>query len=139
MVTSFKRSHAHTTSLSAPAPQQVTADPRLHQRLLDTHGASLAQSLVGSLLLSPGSWYIQAFVCALQGSVFQSCVSFGDSVVGLVATSSKRAYATPRSPAPRALSLQQATADPNLCRRHSDTVLAQSLSSLWVLVCAKFV
>ena len=105
MVTSFKRSHAHTTSLSAPAPQQVTADPRLHQRLLDTHGASLAQSLVGSLLLSPGSWYIQAFVCALQGSVFQSCVSFGDSVVGLVATSSKRAYATPRSPAPRALSL----------------------------------
>ena len=32
--------------------------------------ANLAQSLVGSLLLSPGSWYTQGFVCALQESVF---------------------------------------------------------------------
>ena len=31
--------------------------------------ASLAQSLVGSLLLSPGSWCTQGFVCALQESV----------------------------------------------------------------------
>ena len=31
--------------------------------------ASLAQSLVGSLLLSPGSWCVQSFVCALQESV----------------------------------------------------------------------
>ena len=31
--------------------------------------ASLGQSLVGSLLLSPGSWFIQGFVCALQESV----------------------------------------------------------------------
>ena len=29
----------------------------------------MAQSLVGSLLLSPGSWYTQGFVCALQESV----------------------------------------------------------------------
>ena len=28
--------------------------------------ASLAQFLVGSLLLSPGSWYMQGFVCALK-------------------------------------------------------------------------
>ena len=64
--------------------------------------ASLAQSLVGSLLLSPGSWYTQAFVCSLQESVSQSCVSSGDSTVGLMATSLKRAYAIPRSPATRA-------------------------------------
>ena len=32
----------------------------------------------------------------------QSCVSSGDSMVGLMATSSKRAYAIPRSVAPRA-------------------------------------
>ena len=31
--------------------------------------ASLAHSLVGSLLLSPGSWGTQGFVCALQESV----------------------------------------------------------------------
>ena len=40
--------------------------------LLETPGhswASLGQSLVGSLLLSPGSWWAQGFVCALQESV----------------------------------------------------------------------
>ena len=40
--------------------------------LLETPGhsqESLAQSLVGSLLLSPGSWCAQGFVCALQESV----------------------------------------------------------------------
>ena len=39
---------------------------------LETPGhsrASLGQSLVGSLLLSPGSWCTQGFVCALQESV----------------------------------------------------------------------
>ena len=36
---------------------------------LEHSRASLCQSLVGSLLLSPGSWCIQAFDCALQESV----------------------------------------------------------------------
>ena len=62
MATSFKKSHACTAALSAPNLQQATTDPRLHQRLLD-------QSLVGSLLLSPGSWCAQGSVCALQESV----------------------------------------------------------------------
>ena len=44
-----------------------------------------------------------------------------------MATSTKRAYATPRSAAPRAPAPWQATADPYLHRRHSSTVLAQSL------------
>ena len=55
--------------------------------------ANLGQSLVGSLLPFPGSWYIQDSVCALQESVSQSCVSSGSSMVGLMVTSSKRAYA----------------------------------------------
>ena len=41
-------------------------------RLPETPGhswVSLGQSLVGSLLLSPGSWCAQGFVCALQESV----------------------------------------------------------------------
>ena len=53
--------------------------------LLETPGhpwASLGQSLVGSLLLSPGSWCTWGFVCALQQSVSQSCVSSGSSMFG---------------------------------------------------------
>ena len=38
--------------------------------------ASLGQSLVGSLLLSPVSWCTQGFICALQESVFQSLCKF---------------------------------------------------------------
>ena len=64
--TSFKRSYACTGALSAPDPApghgQATPPP-------ETPGpsrASLDQSLVGSLLLYPGSWCTQGSVCALQ-------------------------------------------------------------------------
>ena len=62
MVTSFKRTYARTVIFS-------TTDPMVGQTLL-THAsagdaglsqASLTQSLVGSLLLSPGSWCTQDF------------------------------------------------------------------------------
>ena len=52
----------------------------------------------------------------------------GSSMVGLMATSSKRDYATScmtQVAAPRALSSWQATADPCLSRRHSNTGLVQ--------------
>ena len=42
----------------------------------------------------------------------------GINLVGLMVTSSKRAYAIPRSAAPRAPALQQSTADLYLLRRH---------------------
>ena len=54
-----------------------------------------SRTLMGSLLLSPGSWCTQGFVCALQESLSQSCVSSGCSMVGLMTTSFKRAYAIP--------------------------------------------
>ena len=63
-------------------------------------------SLVGSLLLSPGSWCAGGSVCTHQEFVSQACVSSGGSMVGLMATSPKRAYAIPRSAAPRAPGLQ---------------------------------
>ena len=69
METSFRRSHACTAALSAPDPAAGHHQP---MPLLETPGhswASLGQSLVGSLLLSPGSWCTQGFVCALQESV----------------------------------------------------------------------
>ena len=40
---------------------------------------------------------------------------------------------------PEPLPVQQATADPYLLRRHSNTVLAQSLWVLWVLVHTRYV
>ena len=52
-----------------PTLQQATADPHLRQRLLNTHGQVWVSLLWGSLLLSPGSWCTQSFVCALQESV----------------------------------------------------------------------
>ena len=53
----------HDGRPSWPAPQQET---------LKHSQAGLAQSSMGSLLLSPGYWYGQGFVCALQESLFPS-------------------------------------------------------------------
>ena len=68
MVTSFKRSHACTATLCPNPAGRHRPTP-----LLETPGhsqANLGQSLVGSLLLSSGSWYAQgSSVCAVQESV----------------------------------------------------------------------
>ena len=69
MVTSFKRSHAGTAALSAPNPVAGHCWPMTLQETPGHSQASLGQSLVGSLLFSPGSWCAQGFVCALQDSV----------------------------------------------------------------------
>ena len=53
--------------------------------------------------------------------------------------SSKRAYAIPRATTPRAPDLQQSTVDPYLLRRHSNTVLSQSLWGLCVMVHTRYV
>ena len=102
MVTSFKRSHdalLHSVPLTL---QQATADPRLHRRLLDTHGHVWVSFLWGhcSFLLGPGVHKV-LFVPSKNLSP-QSSVNSGGSMVGLTATSSKRAYAIPRSAASRA-------------------------------------
>ena len=57
-----------------------------------------------SFLLGPGACQVFFFVCVcVYHSLFPwSCVTFGGSIVVLMATSSKRAYATCRSAAPRA-------------------------------------
>ena len=102
MVTSLKKSHAHTATLSAPSP---AADHRQLTPPLGTPGhsrASLSQSLVGSLLLSPGPGAHKGLFVPTKSLFPQSCVSSGGSMVGSMVTSSKRAYAIPRSAAPRA-------------------------------------
>ena len=103
MVTSFRRSPKCTAKHSVPLTlQQATVDPRLCQRPLDTRGQVWVSLLWGhcSSLLGPGAHKV---LFVPSKSLFpQSCVSFGSSVVGLMATSSRRAYAIPRSAAPRA-------------------------------------
>ena len=57
-------------------------------------------------------------------------------MVGLMATPSKRAYATPRSAAPRVPAPAVPTADPHLHRRHSNTQRQVWLSLCGVCWCA---
>ena len=64
--------------------------------------ASLGQSPVGSLLLFPRSWCAQGFVCALQESVSPVLCKFWWLCVGANGNLFQRAYAMPRSAAPRA-------------------------------------
>ena len=85
-----------------PTLKQATADPHLPQRFLDCHGQVCARLLWGHcyLLLGPGAHKV-LFVPSKR--LFpQSCVSSGGSMVGFLVTSSKRAYAIPRSTAPKA-------------------------------------
>ena len=102
MATSFK-SPLHTLLHSvALTLQQATANPHLCQRLLDTHGHVWVIFLWGhcSFLLRPG---VHKVLFVPSKNLFpQSSVNSGGSIVGLMATSSKRAYAILRSAAPRA-------------------------------------
>jgi len=65
MVTAFKMSHAGTATLSAPNPAAGHHRPTPLSETPGHSQASLGQSLVGSLLLSPGFWCTQGPVCAL--------------------------------------------------------------------------
>ena len=97
--------HCHTQCprpCSRPLPTHASAHPHLHQSLLDTHGQVCVSLFWGhcSFLLGPG---VQKLLFVPLKSLFpQSCLSSGGSMVGLMATSSKKAYAIPRSVAPRA-------------------------------------
>ena len=67
--TSFKRSSGCTAALSAPDPASGHHQPTSPLETSGHSRASLGQSLVGSLLFSPGSWCTQGLVCPLQESV----------------------------------------------------------------------
>ena len=141
MATCFKRSRAPTAAQRAPNP---AAGHRRPTRPPGTPGhVQVSVSFLWghcSLLLSPGAHKV---LFVPSKSLFpQSCVSSGSSMVGLMVTSFKRAYAIPKSAAschahfcvPEPLPPWQSTADSCLHRRHSNTVLSQSLWGLWVLV-----
>ena len=102
MATSLKRSQACTATLSAPNPAAGHCRPSPPLETLGHPQASPGQSFVGSLLLSPGSWCTRFCLCPPR-VYFPVLCKFWRLYGGLMATSSKRAYAIPRSAAPRAL------------------------------------
>ena len=95
-----------------PNLQEATADARLHQRLLDTHGQVWVSLLWShcSFLLGPS---VHKVLFVPSKSLFpQSCVISGGSVVGLMATSSEGLMPYPGLLHPELLPLQQDAADP---------------------------
>ena len=125
--TSFKRSHAHTVTLSAPNPAAGHCWPMPLPETAGHSRASLGQSLVGSLLLSPASWCIQGSVCALPESVSQSCVSSGSSVVGELWPPTRGLMPHPSLLRPEPRPLRQATAD--------RTSSGDAQTQLWLGLC----
>ena len=102
METSFKMSHAGTAALNAPNPAAGHCRPTPPPETPGYHGQVWVSLLWGhcSFLLGPG---VHKVLFVPSKSLFpQSCLNSGASMVGLMATSSKRAYAIPRSTAPRA-------------------------------------
>ena len=103
ITTSFKIFHVCIgTCVLPPILQEATANPHLHWRFLDTHGKVWVSLLCGhcSFLLGPAVHKV--LFCTLQESVSPDLCKFWCSMMGLMATSSKRAYAIPRPTAPRA-------------------------------------
>ena len=97
IVTSFKRYHTGTAAFSAPYIAPGHCQPTLCRRLLDTPGQVRVSLLWGhcSFLLGPSAHNV---LFITTKSLFpQSCVHSGSSVVELMATSSKRAYAIPNT------------------------------------------
>ena len=90
----------HTLLLSVPPTlQQATTDPRLHWRLLDTHGKS---GSVSCGVTAPFSWILAhtKFCLCPPPVCFPVLCKFWWLYGGLMVTSSKRAYAIPWSTVP---------------------------------------
>ena len=116
----LQRSHVCTAALSAPSPAAGHCQPTPPLETSEHSGQVWVSLLWGhcSFLLGPGAH--KALFLPSKGLFPQSCVSSGGSMVGLLVTSSKRAYAIPRPAAPRAPAPQQSTADLYLHRRMLD-------------------
>ena len=95
MATSSKRPMRVLLHSVPPALKLATTDPHLCWTLLDTPRQVWVSLLWGHrcFLLGPGARKV-LFVPS-KSPFPQSCVSSGGSVVGLMATSCKRAYAIP--------------------------------------------
>ena len=102
MVTSFKHPICVLLHSMPPALQQATIDPCLCWRLLDTHGQVWASLLWSHYFPLLGHGAHKVLFVPSKSLFPKTCVSSGSSMVRLMATSSKRAYAIPKSAVPRA-------------------------------------
>ena len=105
MVTSFKKSHA-CTAVHAQCPW-LWRPPPTHASVGDSWTIMSKSGSVSCGVIAPFSWvlvHIRFCLCSLKSLFPQSCVSSGSPMVGLMATSPKRAYVIPipRSAAHRA-------------------------------------
>ena len=78
MLTSLKRPYAHIAV--CPQPCRSHHQPMALLEIPEHSQASLGQSFVGSLLLSPGSWFTQSFVCVLHESVSPVLCTFCNQI-----------------------------------------------------------
>ena len=104
METSFRRSHACAAALSAPNPAAGHHRPRLPLETPGRSQASPGQSLVGPLLLSPGSWCTRFCLCPPR-VCFPVLCKFWQLYGGVNGDLLQEGHAIPRSAAPIALSL----------------------------------
>ena len=140
MVTSFKSSHTPAAALSAPDPAASHCQPTPLPETPGHSWESLDQSLVG--VTAPFSWVlVHTRFCLGPPSVcFPVLCKFWWLYGGvngdlLQESLCHTQVCCTQSPCP----CGQATADPYLHRRLSDTFLPQSLWGLWVLVHTGFV
>ena len=85
-------------------PQPCGKPPPIHASARDSWTLTGKSGSVSCGVIAPFSWVLvpQGSICALQESVSPVLCKFWWLYGGLMATSSKRAYAIPRSAAPRA-------------------------------------
>ena len=137
MATSFKRYNAGTATLSAPTPAAGHCQPTPSP---ETLGYSWAGSVsCGVTAPFPWSWCPKVLFVPSKSLFPLSCVSSGSSVVGLMVTCSKRAYAIPMSAAPRAHASEAGHDWPmplQYTLKHSS---GSVMWSLWVLVHTRLV
>ena len=101
MVSSLKRSHACTATVHVPNPVAGNHQPMPLPETPKFPQASLGQSPVGSLFLSPGSWCTR-FCCALRESVSPVLCKFWRLYVVLNADLLQEGLSHTRSAGPRA-------------------------------------
>ena len=84
--------------------QPYSRPPLTHTSARASWTLRVKSGSVSCRVTAPFSWVLVCtrFCLCLQESVSQSCVSSSSSVVGIMVTSSKRAYDIPKSSAPRA-------------------------------------
>ena len=131
----FPRTHCHTQD-----PQPCSKLLLTHTSPKDSWTRPGESGSVSCGVIVPFSWVLVHKVLFVPPRVcFPALCKFWQLYGGVKATSSKRAYATPRSAAPRAPAPAAGHSCPMPSRRHSHAALAQSPWGVWVLMCTRLV